>query len=112
MAETEPKELCGVCVLLFGVDLVNHKKDGLSGATQQPRKFLIRSRDGGAAVDDKEDECRSINGDFGLFEDFLRDLGFITRDHAAGVHDLKGPAAPTRSAVDAIAGDPGFICND
>ena len=92
--------------------MLTTRKIGLCGPPQQTGKFLVGSRDGGAAVDDEEDERRAIDGNLGLFEDLCGNLGFLARNDAAGVDNFEGTSVPVGRAVDAIASDARLVGDD
>ena len=93
-SKAKTEKFRGVGVLFPGIDLVDDQEDGLTGLSQEAGKFLIRSSNGGAPVNDKEDERRVIDSHLRLFDDLSRDLGFVAGNNASRIHNLKGSPVP------------------
>ena len=96
----------------FGVDFVDGEEDGFAGADEEAGELDVGRGEFGAAVDNHDDRGGFVKGEAGLGEDFGGDEVVVIGHDAAGVDDASDLAAPFDFAVDAVAGDAGFVAND
>src|SRR5262249_46498726 len=112
MIETKPIGLSDFSRLLFSVNFVDDEENGLAGAPQQSREFLISRREGRTAVDHKVNDRRVVHRYPGLLNDLARNLGLLARHDSARVDDAKSSAAPRGGPVNPIPRDSRFISNN
>src|SRR5579883_1066939 len=111
---SDPKavKLAQQALLLVAVDLVDGKKEGLSGFAQQPRQFQVRSGNFAAAIDHHHDRCRFFQRHPCLAEDFHGDQVFVFGNDAAGVDHAKRSSPPLAVPIEPVARDAGFVADD
>ena len=88
------------------------RKSGLPVRMKQTSQFEIGRGQFGAAVHDHDDRGGFVERDPSLAKDFGRDEIFVFGKDAAGIDDAKCVAAPVGFAVQAVAGDAGFVADD
>ena len=96
----------------FAFDLIDREEDGPGAAVEEADEVVVGTCELGAGVDDQDDGLGFVEGDFGLVVDFGRDEFGVVGDNAAGVHEAEAAASPLVFAIDAVAGDAGFIADD
>ena len=98
--------------LLVAVDFVDREEERAVGFAQQAGEFEVGAGEFGASVDDHDDGGGFVEGDAGLAVNFRRDEIFVFGQDAAGVDDAELAAFPLGVAVEAVAGDAGFVADD
>ena len=98
--------------LLFAVDFVDCEEKRPVGLAQQADQFEVGAGEFGASVDHHDDGGGFVERDARLTVDFGRDQVFLFGQNAAGVDDAQMAAAPLGVAVEAVAGDAGFVADN
>ncbi len=75
-------------------------------------EVAVGGGDFGAAIDEEDDVGGAVEGKAGLFEDFSGDHFVVVGDDSAGVDQFEMTAMVGGFAVDAVAGDAGFVADD
>ena len=112
VAESEAAEVFGGGDEGDGVDLVDGEEDGLAAAQEETGESDVGRGKLGAAVDDHDDDGGFGERGAGLAEDFGGDEVGVVGDDATGVDQAGGGGLPLDEAVDAVAGDAGFVADD
>src|ERR1051326_9002136 len=98
--------------LLLRINFVDDDIQRFAGPAQKLDKFLIGRCDAASAIGHEENECRRFNCNLRLLENPYGDLRLFARAHAAGVHYFIRASMPVEDAVDAVACNSRFVCND
>ena len=98
--------------MFFAVDFVDGQEERAIGFAEQAGEFEVGAGEFGASVDDHDDGGGFVERDAGLAEDFRGDEIFFFGEDAAGVDDAQVAAFPFGVAVEAVAGDAGFVADD
>ena len=112
LRDAEAVEVVDQRRLFFAVDFVDGEEQRPVGFAQQAREFEVGAGEFGASVDDHDDGGGFVEGDAGLAKDFRRDQIFFFGEDAAGVDDAQLAAFPFGIAVEAVAGDAGFVADN
>src|SRR5690349_10149383 len=96
---------------LIGVDFVDREEEGLAGTDEESGEFDVRRGKLGTAVDYHDDELRLIEGSAGLTEDLCGNEIRVVRNDATGVDETRSAAGPFYFAINAVAGDAGFVAD-
>ena len=98
--------------LFFAVDLVDGQEERAVSLAQQAHQFEVGTGELGASVDHHDDGRGLIERDASLAVDFRGDQIFFFRKNAARVDDAQPAAFPFGVAVEAVAGDAGFVADN
>ena len=110
--EAEAVKVVDQVGLFFAVDFVDGQEERAVGFAEQARELEVGAGEFGASVDDHDDGGGFVEGDAGLAVDFGGDEIFFFGENAAGVDDAQVTVFPFGVAVEAVAGDAGFIADD
>ena len=107
IAQTQGVKLVHVRVdCAGGVALVDGQGNGLARPLQNGRHSGVGGRQAHLDVGYHNDSVGQLDADLRLAAHKLEDLVVCPRLDAAGVHEVKGAAAPLAGPIDPVPGDP------